>query len=250
MNKLKFIKSALLVSLGAVLLGSCMKDDGPDQEPSPVYNLAIFNGYPDAESVTPRINGQDINSIKYDGTWGNSNNPNPIGGTLVFQVGQQQRLSATNPTTKQILIPEFTFTPKDQGLYTWLVYGEEEDAQSILIEDVISTQQPTTAKIRFFNLANGTGEVDVFLGDTPIGEFASRDQDDQASAVQNGKFIDKPSGSSNTIVVKAEDGTELKSLSNYDFRDIYYYTIVLVGNPAPSSGEDAKHSYVIKVFPR
>lgn len=249
MNKLKFIKSALLVSLGAVLLGSCMKDDGPDPDPTPFFNIAIFNGYPDAESVGPRINGQDINAIKYDGTWGNSNNPNPVVGNLVFQVGQQQRLSATNPTTKQIIIPEFTFTPKDQGIYTWLVYGEEDNAQSIFVEEVIAAEQLTAPKIRFFNLANEAGEVDVFLGDTPISDFAGRDQDDQASAVQNGKFIDKPSGSSNTIVVKAEDGTELKSLSNYDFRNAYY-TIVLVGNPAPSSGEDAKHSYVIKVFPR
>lgn len=239
MNKLKFIKSTLLITLGVVLLGSCMKSEEPG-EPTPMATIGFFNAYSPLESTRVRSNESVIGTLPY-GTYSD---------LLYWTTLGQQRIAFLHkdyPSVNQIIAEQEVNISQDK-LYSAFAYGLENEAKFLLTEEVLPEQTDTKPKVRFFNLANETGEVNVSFGEDPVTAFSNRDQETTATALTSKLFISTDKTGATNIVVKDINGNELARLNNFDLRASTYSTIILVGDPGDENDEEDKGSYAIKSY--
>jgi len=83
--------------------------------------------------------------------------------------------------------------------------------------------------IRFFNLANVDGTVNLIVGNADTAAFANRPMETGTSAVQHQVFQPTASGPINLRVTDAS-GNEIARRDNYTLRKGNYYSIFLTGN--------------------
>ncbi len=225
MKKLVNLRNACAVALSVVLFGSCMKNDNIPQEPQPYASIVFFNAYPYSTGVTLSLDGQTIQQY-------NNRNSLIYGdyiGLPTTKFGDQKLVYlATNNT----ILNESTIKLEENGTYSSFLYGNEEAKKTILLRDSASTSTDSRPKIRFVNLGENVGNVDLFLAGERVNELSNRATETQQSTSLAQRFISSPREASGAqIVIKDSEGEEIvKTQDPYNFASNRYYTIVLHGD--------------------
>ena len=123
-----------------------------------------------------------------------------------------------------------TITIKDSTIYTSFVYGSKSKPVQVITTDRINKDiKDTESGVRFFNLAEGTDQVTLQIGDqaSPT-EWSNRGKETQSSATAHQGFIAQKSGTY-TIVAKDKAGKTIASRKDVKLAENYYYSLILIG---------------------
>lgn len=228
MKKLVNLRNACAVALSVVLFGSCMKNEEPAPQ-QPAAFIAVFNAY--SPLAQTQFNFSDSRGLGI-----------PYGQFLphsAFTTVTNLTMTAVNQTTNQILVDKAALSVKIDSAYTGYIFGKEIPAKFVLYQDIVTENSSENSRIRFLNLAEGVGAVDVFLGTDKVTALSNRLQETQANAATSQRFIISPKTSGpQDIVVRDLDGTLLAELKAYNFAARSFYSIVLQGDKA-STGDSA-----------
>jgi len=224
----------LLISI--FTFSSCLKDndDGPWNDMPSAGLMYFVNSFADAESgLLYRLDGNII---------GNPLNGSPMvlkyrefSGAQLLHPGNR-KLTITNNGADQDILIDTTLTIKVDSGYTSFVYGTEKDPKFAMTQDkVIENLSQNESGIRFLNLANGVGAVNLLIEGEEEPLYTDRPIETGASVVTNQAFQAQKSGVY-TFRVTDATGNELakRSYKKDDGRgllDRSYYTIMLTGNP-------------------
>ncbi|PVH26926.1 DUF4397 domain-containing protein [Sphingobacterium corticibacter] len=237
MKKLVNLRNACAVALSVVLFGSCMKNE-EQAPPQPAAFIAVFNAYSPITST--QVNFSDSRGLEI-----------PYGqalGHVAFTTLNNLTLTAVNKATNQILVDKAALNPKVDSVYTGFIFGKDIPAKFVLFEDNIIESTSENSRIRFLNLAEGVGAVDVFLGTDKIDVLSNRVQETQANATNSQKFIISPKASGpQDIIVKDLDGNVLFELKAYNFAARSFYSIILQGDKASTGTTDDAKAKALKV---
>ncbi|MGK9127752.1 DUF4397 domain-containing protein [Olivibacter sp. SA151] len=212
----------MMLFVGGLTFSACSNDDD-GYTYLPQSAVQFVNAYPYEEALGFKMDGYTVNRQgKVD--YGMYLRYQPFGvGTGKFSAG----ISGTDES-----IVDSTITLKDSTSYTSIVYGTEEVATSILVEDKRPSDfDQGKAYVRFFNVADNTVAMDVNLinASQTTEVFTNRGYDNQTSATANQGFIAVSAGIY-TIQFTDVNGTELaKRNETADLKQGGFYTIIARG---------------------
>lgn len=227
MKKLS-LQFCFLLLISTFTFSSCLKDndDGPWNNP-PAGVMYFVNSYPDATSgLIYRLDGSVI---------GNPQTGEPM--VLKYQIfsGAQllhpgnRKLTITSYDDNQSVLIDTTLTIKVDSGYTSFVYGTEEQPIFAMTQDkVIENLAQTASGIRFLNLGNGIGGINLLIEgeDEPL--YSNRSIETGSSVVTHQAFKAQTSGTYTFKVTDAQ-GNELARREGRELKRGYYYTIMLTG---------------------
>lgn len=237
MKKLVNLKNACVIALSVVLFGSCMKNEEP-APPQPAAFIAVFNAY--SPITQTQVNFSDSRGLAI-----------PYGqalGHVAFTTLNNLTLTAVNQATNQILVDKAALNAKIDSAYTGFIFGKEIPAKFVLYQDILTENASENSRIRFLNLAEGVGAVDVFLGTDKLDALSNRIQETQANATTSQRFILSPKTSGpQDIVVKDPAGNTLAELKAYNFSAKAFYSIILQGDKASTGTTPEAQAKALKV---
>ncbi|PRD56978.1 DUF4397 domain-containing protein [Sphingobacterium gobiense] len=226
----------LLISL--FTFSSCLKDndDGPWNDMPAAGVMYFVNSFPDATSgLLYQLDGNTI-----------SNPLNGVPMVLEYQKfsGAQllhpgnRKLTIRNYNNGQDVLADTTLTIKVDSGYTSFVYGTAEQPIFALAQDkVVENLGENESGIRFLNLANGVGAVNLLIEgeDEPL--YNNRPIETGSSVVAHQAFQAQTSGTYTLKVTDASgnvlatrEGRELKRSELVNGQRYHaYYTIMLIG---------------------
>ncbi|TDS12410.1 DUF4397 domain-containing protein [Sphingobacterium paludis] len=220
MKKLS-LQSFIYLFFGLFIFSSCLKDndgyyDGPLQ---PAAYMTFINAYPENDFLSFDLHAQ--------------NSPFPLQYKSYHrpQFGVftgERKLTIKAPTGSAALI-DTVFTVRDSSAYSTFIYGTASNPRFALTQDRTIQNLGDNTGIRFFNLANIDGNVNLVVGNADTAAFANRPMETGATAVQHQVFQPTASGSINLQVTDAS-GNVLARRDNYELRKGYYYSVFLTGN--------------------
>ena len=232
MKKLSLQVYAVLL-IGLVSFSSCLKDDdNGDYNNMPSAGLMFFvNSYPDSEALLYRLDGNIV--------------ANPLSGApmkLDYQMfsgaqwlypGKRYLTVTGYNANEQVLIDTAINIKTGQG-YSSFIYGDKEEPLFAMTEDNPIDKKAGESGIRFLNLANGIGPVNLYIEGQEEPLYTERPIETGASTVEHEDFQPQKDGVYTFIVTDAE-GNELarreyKNEDNGNGLLSSYYTIMLVGN--------------------
>lgn len=209
----------IAIAVATFLLSSCLKDDDNDQYiPTGVFTMV--NGYSDANAVIYYADGGYIQQPYYPLNFKSYNQ--------VFLFTGTRRISISSEYNNVLL--DTTITIKDSTLYTSFMYGNKaKPAQVITTDRVNKDIKNTESGVRFFNLAEGTDQVTLQIGDQASpAEWSNRSKETQTSATAHQGFIAQKSGTY-TLTVKDKTGKSIATRKDVKLMENHYYTLILIG---------------------
>ena len=120
-----------------------------------------------------------------------------------------------------------TITVKDATSYMSFVFGTTEKPVLGISIDSTIPDLGENAAFRYYNLANGVTETNLYIGKTEKVMFSNRPTETGASIVRNQNF--KPSESGLQTLVVRDNAGNLLARRSYNFTKERHYTIVLNG---------------------
>lgn len=220
----------LILFTALFAFNSCLKDN--DKNPNYGYTASaglmyFVNSYPDATSgLLYRLDGEIIG--------------NPLDGSpmiLQYQVFSgarwlhpgKRKLTITSADDRQNILVDTTLTIKADSGYTSFVYGSEENVVFAMAQDkTIEDLKQNESGIRFLNLAEDIGQVNLFIegNDEPL--YTNRPVETGILLKQHEAFQAQNSGTY-TLKVTDQEGRSLAIREAKELRRGFYYTIMLTG---------------------
>ncbi|KGE13577.1 DUF4397 domain-containing protein [Sphingobacterium deserti] len=215
------LQSLICLFFSLFIFSSCLKDndgyyDGPA---TPAAYMTFINAYPENDFLSFDLHAQNSPfPLQYKSylrpAWG------------VFT--GERKLTITAPSGNSPLI-DTVLNIRDSSAYSTFIYGTATNPRFAMTQDRTIQNLGENTGIRFFNLANIEGNVNLVVGNADTAAFANRPMETGASAVQHQLFQPTASGSINLRVMDAS-GNEIARRDNYTLRKGYYYSIFLTGN--------------------
>ena len=203
--------------ISILILSSCLKDKD-DYRYIPTGFMIHVNAFPEDHSLFYYIDGRGIN-----------NNMAPLtfksyASTNLF-IGQRNYKVLSQNLNKALV--DSTLTIKDSTAYMSFVFGTKEKPVLGISTDKAIQNLGDKAAFRYYNLANGVAETNLFIGSTETPLFSNRATETGGSIVEHQAFQANTSGNL-SLVVKDNAGKELVT-RDYNFIKGRYYTIILTG---------------------
>ena len=216
MKTLSF-KLFLCSLVGLLSLSSCLKDKD-DYQYIPAGFMIHVNAFAEDHSLYYYIDGRGLN-----------NNMAPLAfksyaSTNLF-TGQRKYKVLSQNLNKALV--DSTITVKDSTAYMSFVFGTKEKPVLGISTDKAIPALGDKAAFRYYNLANGVAETNLYIGGTETPLFSNRATETGATIVQHQTFQANTSGN-HSLVVKDNAGKELVK-RDYNFSKGRYYTIILTG---------------------
>lgn len=229
------LQFCLLLFISVFTFSGCLKDDADDPwNNMPAAGVMYFvNSYPNAEEgLLYRVDDNVVMA-------------NPLAGEPLVLAYQQfspaqllhpgnRKLVITSYNNDQNILVDTTLTIKIDTGYTSFVYGTDDKPTFAMTEDeVIEGLTEDQSGIRFLNLANGAGNVNLYIEGTEEPLYKNRPTETGTSVVKHQAFQAQKSGVY-TLKVTDANGKELatreyKGQHNKGLLNGYYYTIMLTG---------------------
>lgn len=220
------IKLLLCLALGVFAFSSCLKnDDYPNEHGNaPVGFFTLVNSFPEAKGLLYSVDGRSINSGIPE-AYKNFQKPMLYAGNRTLSIFAYEGTGGIH--NKRLF--EKSISVKEGMAYSAFTYGTMEEPEFIMVEDKnIEEMTKTSSAMRFFNVAKGTGKVNVFIGDESEAEYTAVDVETQESATAKQKFKINKTGKL-AVKVTNEAGETIATREAYDFKEGTYYTIILSG---------------------
>jgi len=208
----------IAIAVATFLLSSCLKDNDDQRIPRAIFTMV--NGYADANAVIYYADGGSLQNPYY-----------PLDFKSYSQVGlfTGARKIAISSEYNSVLL-DTTITIKDSTIYTSFVYGSKSKPVQVITTDRINKDiKDTESGVRFFNLAEGTDQVTLQIGDQASpAEWSNRSKETQTSATAHQGFIAQKSGTY-TLTVKDKTGKSIATRKDVKLMENHYYTLILIG---------------------
>ena len=203
--------------VGILVLSSCLKDKD-DYQHMPAGFMIHVNAFAEDHALYYYIDNRGIN-----------NNMQPLAfksyaSTNLF-VGQRKYKVLSQNLNKALV--DSTITIKDSTAYMSFVFGTKEKPVLGISTDKAIPALNDKSAFRYYNLANGVGETNLYIGETETPLFSNRATETGTTIVEHQTFRANTSGS-HSLVVKDKAGKELVK-RDYNFTKGRYYTIILTG---------------------
>lgn len=224
MKTLKRFKLLVGALAGVVMMAACNTNNDPGVRIVGAQ-IQFVNAYPYADAMGFAVDGRRINEqgINYGAYISYNRFASFIPGTRRFTSG----LSGTAET-----LIDTTITIRDSAYYTFMVNAASDTANMLVAED----KQPEDfdsgkSYVRFFNLAGAVPALNVNLlgSGEPIGAFANRAHDNQASVTAHQDFVPVDPGVYTVQFTDAEGAELTRRDRTEEMRAGYYYTIISRG---------------------
>lgn len=217
---MKTIKLFLFAALGLFSLNSCMKEDFENHNDYTNIAQAFFtmiNAYGSSEFVIHKADNNYIQTM---------NNPLKFKEINLVALYPGNRRLQTLDKDNKILI-DSTYAIKDKTLYTSIIFNKSGNkAGQHLIVDTLLNNLANNAAIRFVNLAEGTENVDLFVGNNEV--ISNRSFDGTKYLPQNYKFI--PQQLSMAKVTAKDAANNTLAEREISFSAGIHYTFILIKN--------------------
>lgn len=204
----KVNKAALAL---AVIVGFSSCDDKDDITPIQVANVGVINLLDDVAEINAHIGTTKVNSetLKF-ATFSKYNSFIAANAALnIFENTQTDTLASVSHNFKS------------NEAYSAYVIGEEEDAEIVIVTDVLTNPASGKAKIRLANFIDGAEKIDLFVGDAE----EPTANDSEYKDVNNFVELDAVATTELSIRVDGED-TALASLENAKLEAGKIYTVL------------------------
>lgn len=212
----------LSLSIMAVSLTSCLDDDDGVVVPDvSVAYVSLYHASPDAPPLDVLADNNLIfyNPIEYS----------EYTGYLRFYTGEREL--KFSPYNANNTLVDTTVTLEESALYSIFVIGEEDDLQTLILEDDIpDTTDENSAVVRIVNLSPDGPSVDISNEEGVVFEdIAYKKASD---------FIEIPAGSTTFDLTATGESEVITSVADYDFKEGFVYTIIVRGYENPPSGNN------------
>lgn len=220
MKRLKFILLSTVI-VGALFLGSCLKDDGTEY---PVgAGLTMVNAFSSSAPVAYRLENRWLTS----------------GMGLDYRVYAQ--VFDIFPGTRRLLAQQYgdgatlvdtVYTFKDSTFYSSFLYRgvEEDEIRHLIMEDHSLELAGEESGVRFLHVASEVGSVNVYFDTTEEPVFADRSLEQGAEGEEHDRYDFIASGSGTKKIIVTGDGGEVLVERDYEFGNGYVYSIMLMGS--------------------
>jgi len=215
------IHSFICLLFGLLIFSSCLKDNDGYNESNfpPAAYMTFINAYPENDFLSFNLHAQ--------------NSPFPLQYKSYLRpewgvITGERKLTIQAPTGGTPLI-DTILNIRDSSAYSTFIYGNAANPRFAMTQDRTIQNLGENTGIRFFNLANIDGNVNLIVGNADTAAFANRPMETGVSAVQHQIFQPTASGSVSLRVTDA-GGNEIARRDNYTLRKGYYYSIFLTGN--------------------
>lgn len=223
-SNLKFNWSKLGITMCfaalVLVMSSCLDDDDPQNQVTPVAYVAIYHASPNAPELDVIVDERPVNRLEFT----------DYTGYLNFYTGE--RNFKINPFNASNSLVDTTITFSDGAFYSLFIVNDLPNVEALAVRDSASAPSEGKAKVRFINLSPDAGTLEVTANDEDSSLF---------NAVEFKKpstFVEVDAASSSFVLRPAGGSDELVKVSDINLRPGRFYTILARGFANPPTGNN------------
>lgn len=210
----------LCLSALVLVMASCIDDDDPKNDPTPLAYVSIYHGSPNAPELDVFVDDRQINRLEFT----------DYTGYLNFYTGT--RNFKINPFNASNALIDTTITFEDGAFYSMFIVNSPSNVEAITVRDSAAAPASGKAKVRFINLSPDAGALDVVSDEGAAPLFAS-----QEFKLPSG-FVELDADNISFVIHSAGGNDELVTVSDIELLSGRFYTIIARGFANPPAGNN------------